>query len=187
MKRLLLALALLLPLAALHAQTNPAAPSADAVREWAGFPADFVLKALPTSAAEIKQNVALWGQPVWMWRYENPDATLVSYTVGLFAPGTLWGSKRAMLTNNAQIQNTQGGTEGHIEYRPDGRQVYFTVLGTNMSGSMTVAFTFLPLGDLLVVQNIAAPSPAHPIAAPVAPAKHLSQIFMRVEGAMLAK
>jgi len=166
-----------------QAQAFPNPPTADAVRDWAGLPPDVTLNQEKVSDAEIAQNVAIWGTPRWMYTYANPAASSATFTVGLFDPGTLWGSKRDLLTNNVQIQNSNGGTDGHLEYRPDGRIAYFTVMGSTASGSTVAGFTFLPRFDILVLEKVA----AAPAPTAKTPGKSVSEVLLKVEGYLLGQ
>ena len=53
----------------------PSPPSADQVREWAGFPADFQLQdtseSMTNNDAERK---SIFGKPIWAWAYEILNA-----------------------------------------------------------------------------------------------------------------
>src|ERR1019366_7535796 len=74
----------------------PSAPSAEQVRAWAGFPDDFRLQAkVETVTNQSNESKSMFGKLVWVCTYERPERSLVSLTISVSQPGTLWDTNHA--------------------------------------------------------------------------------------------
>lgn len=92
------------------------------------------------------------------WHYDNRAETLHSFSVSIFKGGTLWRNNRARLEDHITrvAQERPGQDDIGVHVTPDGRRIYFSVIGFGPGGAAMGAFSTLPGGqfDLLVVETV---------------------------------
>jgi hypothetical protein len=153
----------------------PSPPSADQVREWAGFPADFQLQA---TAQSMENNDAetqsMLGKPIWAFSYDNPKRSLIEFQITVCQSGTLWGTNRTQAPKRVEKQiasmrslEINSGAEfkadssDHAFFTnaiqilplPNGHKAYFTVLGFGPGGTGLVGFCYERDYDLIVMED----------------------------------
>jgi hypothetical protein len=173
----------------------PPPPSADQVTEWAAFSKSIHLKVNEHDRDDSTQ----WGSAIWMVDYEARKETLSTYMIGLFKAGTLFGENRAEMEKAIREQvkgyaklekkypnKDHGELQKHvrIESRPDGRKVYFTVLGFGPGGAAFGAFTTVGQYDLFLLEGVTTETDTPTdkrVKDPAKPTKELSDIFRLLE------
>ncbi len=130
---------------------NP--PDAEQVRKWAGFSESTHLTATNVASDYIEIS----GKFKWARAYENRKGrSLESYTIALYEPGTLFGTKRTALTNRIEqtVKTNKFASEdfkliADIRTLPNGQKAYAFPLGFDAS-----LFTFHRDFDLLVIWSL---------------------------------
>jgi hypothetical protein len=114
---------------------------------------------------------------------------LVSYVIAVYERGSYLGENRPKLEEHIskrakQVEGTDESKHTRVETRPDGRKVFFTVIGFGPGGTLLGGFTSLPDCDLVVTQmfDLEDDTPdAQKIKEPASPANELPAVFQKVE------
>ena len=131
-----------------------------------------------------------WGNIINLWGYSSKTQTLYSYSIALFAGGTLFGTNRARMEAHiaeAEATLTNGPNRDFtVETMPDGHQVYFAGIGFGPGGAMMAGFTTLPGGkyDLMVGQSVDFEDDMprdQKLKDPAKPQSTLQEIYPRIE------
>ncbi|HPG00816.1 MAG TPA: hypothetical protein PLE77_12170 [Kiritimatiellia bacterium] len=136
-----------------------------------------------------------FGDPLWGYGYSSKTQTLHSYSIALFPGGTLFRDKRRQMeeTISQQIEKLKTvSTESRqemgiaIQERPDGRKVFFTVMGFGPGGAGYGAFCTLEGGayDLLVTHTVDFEDDMpqeQRLKDPAKPGKELTDVFALIE------
>ena len=137
-----------------------------------------------------------WGNIINLWGYSSKTQTLYSYSIALFAGGTLFGTNRTRMEANiieAEAKLTNGPNRDFtVETMPDGHQVYFAGIGLGPGGAMMAGFTTLPGGkyDLMVGQSVDFEDDMprdQKLKDPAKPQSTLQEIYPRIESFILRK
>ncbi len=129
------------------------------------------------------------------YTYSSKTQTLHSYSIALFPGGTLFRDKRKQMeeTISQQIEKLKTvSTESRqgmgiaIQERPDGRKVFFTVMGFGPGGAGYGAFCTLEGGayDLLVMHSVDFEDDMpqeQRLKDPAKPGKELTDIFASIQ------
>ena len=135
-----------------------------------------------------------WGNLINSWNYTSKTQTLYSYSIGLFAGGTLFGTNRILIENHiieAGSKLTNGPSRDFtVETMPDGHKVYFAGIGFGPGGAMMAGFTTLPNGkyDLMLAQSVNFEDDMpqeQKLKNPAKPQSTLQEIFPNVEAFIL--
>jgi hypothetical protein len=112
---------------------------------------------------QSNESKSWFGKLVWGCTYENPQRSLVSLTITLSQPGTLWGTNHTRFPKmiEEQIAKTRISREvkefernaEQIITLPDGRKVYFTTLGFGPGGETLAGFSYERDYDLIVTED----------------------------------
>jgi hypothetical protein len=173
----------------------PSPPSADQVREWAGFPAGFQLQATLESMTNAdNESQSMIGKPIWGCTYANPKRSLASFEIIVCKRGTLWGTNRTqalkMVEKQVALMRSLKSPDEFVKKAfqiiplPNGRKAYFTVLGFGPGGTGLVGFSYEHDYDLMIGEDFDAEHgrPAEKqIKNPISPANDLPVIFGKVE------
>lgn len=148
----------------------------------------------------VKENGPMpaheWGNMIKFWGYSSKTQTLYSYSIALFAGGSLFGTNRTRMETHiveAEAQLTNGpNRDFSVETMPDGHQVYFAGIGFGPGGAMMAGFTTLPGGkyDLMVAQSVDFEDdmPAdQKLKEPAKPQSSLQEIYPRIETFILGQ
>ena len=134
-----------------------------------------------------------WGNMLNGWSYSSKTQTLHSFSIAIFAGGTLFGTNRPKMEQHIaetelKLNNRPGSSNADfaVKSSPDGRKVYYSGLGIGPGGAMLAGFASLPGNsyDLLVAEsiNFEDDMPAdEKLTDPAKPRSTLQQIFPRVE------
>ena len=131
-----------------------------------------------------------WGNIINLWGYSSKTQTLYSYSIALFAGGTLFGTNRTRMEANiieAEAKLTNGPNRDFtVETMPDGHKVYFAVIGFGPGGAAMAGFTTLPGGkyDLMVGQSVDFEDDMpqeQKLKDPAKPQSTLQEIYPRIE------
>ena len=137
-----------------------------------------------------------WGNIINLWGYSSKTQTLYSYSVALFAGGTLFGTNRTRMEANiveAEAKLTNGPNRDFtVETMPDGHKVYFAGIGFGPGGAMMAGFTTLPGGkyDLMVGQSVDFEDDMprdQKLKDPAKPQSTLQEIYPRIESFILSQ
>ena len=137
-----------------------------------------------------------WGNVINLWGYSSKTQTLYSYSIALFAGGTLFGTNRTRMEANiieAEAKLTNGPNRDFtVETMPDGRKVYFAGIGFGPGGAMMAGFTTLPGGkyDLMVGQSVDFEDDMpqeQKLKDPAKPQSTLQEIYPRIESFILSQ
>ena len=137
-----------------------------------------------------------WGNIINLWGYSSKTQTLYSYSIALFAGGTLFGTNRARMEAHiaeAEATLTNGPNRDFtVETMPDGHQVYFAGIGFGPGGAMMAGFTTLPGGkyDLMVGQSVDFEDDMprdQKLKDPAKPQSTLQEIYPRIESFILSQ
>ena len=145
----------------------PPPPSADQVTDWAAFsrPVHLQREEIPSQGSGDWSESGFWGKPIWIYGYSATSETRSSYVIGVYKAGDLFGENRAAMEQSVaeQIETEKSLNEKYpernapvtdqnssIETRPDGRKVFFTVLGFGPGGAGVCAFTTVRQYDLML-------------------------------------
>jgi hypothetical protein len=183
----------------------PSPPSADQVREWAGFPAGFQLQATTEAMtnSDAERN-STFGKPIWACAYENPKRSLVSFEILVCQSGTLWSTNRTQAPKTVEKQialmrsmdakspdelraDSDGSKFSNKAFQiiplPNGRKAYFTMLGFGPGGTGLVGFSYERDYDLMVMENFDAEDvPVEErMKNPISPTNDLPVFFGKVE------
>jgi hypothetical protein len=114
------------------------------------------------------------GKPIWVFSYENPNRSLITFEIRACQSGTLWGTYRTQAPKSVEKQiasirslETQSGekfkADSHqdkfftnaIQIRPlpNGHKAYFTILGFGPGGTGLVGFCYERDYDLIVMED----------------------------------
>jgi hypothetical protein len=134
-----------------------------------------------------------WGNMLNGWIYSSKTQTLHSFSIAIFAGGTLFGTNRPKMEEHIadaelKLNNMPGSTNTDfaVKSTPDGRKVYYSGLGFGPGGAMLAGFASLPGNsyDLLVAESINFEDDmpvGEKLQDPAKPRSTLQQIFPRVE------
>ena len=132
---------------------TPPPPSAEDVGKWIGFSRPVSLVAKPITRGDYFK----WGKPIWVTAYQAPKEALVSYVIAVYERDSLWAGEHPKLEE--EISNRAKEVEGRddskytrVETRPDGRKVFFSVMGFGPGGTVIGGFTSFPDCELVVMQ-----------------------------------
>jgi hypothetical protein len=141
----------------------PVAPGT--LAEWLAFdkPVTLECRLQPKSKHERRPNP--FGDPLWVYDYSSKTQTLHSYSIAIFPGGMLFRDKRKQMEDavlqqieklkeiSVDARDRMGMT---IQGRPDGRKVFFTVMGFGPGGTAYGAFCTLADRDydLLVIHMV---------------------------------
>ena len=137
-----------------------------------------------------------WGNVINLWGYSSKTQTLYSYSIAIFAGGTLFGTNRARMETHiaeAEAKLTNGPNRDFtVETMPDGHQVYFAGIGFGPGGAMMAGFTTLPGGkyDLMVGQSVDFEDDMprdQKLKDPAQPQSTLQEIYPRIESFILSQ
>jgi hypothetical protein len=177
----------------------PSAPSADQVREWAGFPAGFQLQITSESTTNMdSESQSMLGKPIWDYMYENTKHSPVHLGIAVCQRGTLWGTNRIKLPKMLEqqvakmqaLKNPIGNDQKELQKMiqiitlPNGRKAYFSVLGFGPGGIGFVGFSYERDYDLMVTEDCDANDDVageEHIKNPISPTNDLAFIFGKVE------
>ena len=189
---------------------EPSPPSAEQVEEWAAFSKPVHLSAVRLEDTHttviatnnikvlIRDKREKIGDEIWSVGYESKKETLSSYNITLCKAGTLFGNNRAEMERRIgeqvekfkELVQKVPGQEGEkraksiqIETRPDGRKVYFTVLGYGPGGAGLGGFTTIGeydvfMGETIDFQDV---PQEQRVENPAKPATALLDIFKKLE------
>lgn len=160
--------------------------------DWLRFdkPVTLECRELPKPEKERESNP--FGDPLWEYDYSSKTQTLHSYSIALFPGGSIFRDKRKQMEAviAQQMDKLKAISTGRhlgiaIQTRPDGRKVYFTVLGFGPGGTGYGAFTTLAGGtyDLLVTHNVDGEDVGQDqrLRNPAKPDKELTDVFGLIE------
>ncbi|MEY2465761.1 MAG: hypothetical protein QOD03_282, partial [Verrucomicrobiota bacterium] len=168
----------------------PNPPSAEQVGKWAGFPESFKLN---MASKPVTNTEAVFGHPAWVCRYENAKQSLTSFTIMFFEPGKLFGAKRTvwikLVEETVARKRMNGASESLLEnpfqivVLPNGRKVYFTMLGITHGGGTLMGFCYERNYDLLVLEDFAEDDrlPEKRMQQPVTATNDLHVVFAKVK------
>ena len=179
----------------------PSPPSADDVREWAGFPADFQLQATSGPMRDKDpQTQSMIGKPIWDYYYENPKRSLVAFEIIVCQSGTLWGTNRTQAPqkvekqialmrslkspgNGDKVDEVFKKTAFQIIPLSNGHKAYFTMLGFGPGGIGLAGFCYERDYDLLVMEDFSTDDgpPENRMKNPISPTNDLPVVFGKVE------
>ena len=194
----------------------PEPPSAELVAQWAAFDKPVKLAAdkmdLEKIKPDSKEGEDAWGKPIWVVVYQSPKESLYSYSIGIYAKGTVFGKNRAkgeaLVTqieaeyrkklDAAMKEGNDGLAEElreflkneHVETRPGGRKVFITGLGGGPGGSIDGAFTTMEDYDVLVTKEFNSEHHAPPeerLKDPAVPQAGLAEVMLKVEEYLAGK
>ena len=179
----------------------PSAPSAEQVRTWAGFPDSFRLQAkVETVTNQSKESKSMLGKLVWGCTYENPERSLVTLTITVSQPGTLWDTNHTQYPKHieelvAKMRGLKDLNEfskktDQIVTLPNGHKAYFTVFGFGPGGEGLIGFCYERDYDLMVMEDFSTEhgvAPDKQIKNPVSPTNDLPVIFGKVEAFLEAQ
>ena len=136
-------------------------PRAEQILGWAAFSKPVHLKAEKIDHGDFFK----FGEPIWVYCYSANKETLSTYVIGLYKAGSLFGNHRAgmekrieeqverfkKLSEKFPAQNSEEMAKHiQIETRPNGRKVYFTIMGFGPGGVAYGGFTRIGDFDLLL-------------------------------------
>ncbi|MFO7906797.1 MAG: hypothetical protein R6U98_29345 [Pirellulaceae bacterium] len=136
-----------------------------------------------------------FGDPLWVYDYSSKTQTLHSYSIAVFPGGTLFRDKRKQMEETIlqqieklkEVSPAACGRMGiTVQERPDGRKVFFTVMGFGPGGTAYGGFCTLAGGayDLLVMHMIDHEDDMpqeNRLKNPAKPGKELTDIFASIE------
>ena len=166
-------------------------PSAIQVGEWAGFPDNFQLNRI--SKPLTNNEASFCGKLMFDCHYENRARSLVTFEIEVFEPGTCWGTNRTVMTKLIEeyvakkkpSAKTQSLLKDpfQIDTLPNGRKVYFAVLGITHGGGTLMGFSYGKNYDLMVLEDFAEDSrlPEEEMKQPVSPTNDLRVVFGKVK------
>ena len=142
---------------------EPSAPTAEQVGQWAVFSKPVHLKAKQVRRGEFVTQ----GDAVWIYGYSAKEETLTTHVIGLYKAGTLFGKNRGetekriveQIDKLKELAKQYPGQDSEemaknvrIETRPDGRKVFFSIMGFGPGGAAVEAFTTVGQYDVLLVR-----------------------------------
>ena len=171
--------------AAQFAAAAPPAPTSEAMAEWITFS-----KPVTLTSQEIKRgDYFRWGRPIWVTAYQAKKQSLVSYVIAVYERGTYLTENRPKLEEHItkrakEVEGKDESKHTRVETRPDGRKVFFSVMGFGPGGTLLGGFTSLPDCELVVMQIYDHEDDTpddQKIKEPAMPTKDLPAVFKRVE------
>ena len=163
--------------------------------DWLAFdkPVTLECRLQPKPKHERRPNP--FGDPVWIYDYFSKTQSLHSYSIALFPGGTLFRGKRKQMeeTIAQQIEELKAISPDAphdmgiaVQERPDGRKVFFTVMGFGPGGTAYGAFCTLVGGayDLLVMHTVDHEDDVpqeQELKNPAKPGKEVTDIFALIE------
>jgi hypothetical protein len=191
---------LLLVLAPLYAAAQPSCPSPTLMAEWIQFTKPVTLSYESIDRGHFQRL----GNAIHVCGYEAKGETLSGFVVGIYEHGTLFGTNRTEAENRiyTQIDKFKELSETHpdqerdwekyvrIDVRPDGRKVFFTIMGFGPGGSAYGGFTTIGDYDILLQQLNDSEDdtpPEEKLKDPSKPTKDLPEIFKLLEKFIIDK
>ena len=167
------------------ATAAPPAPAPERVAEWSEFS-----KPVTLASQEIKRgDYYRWGKLIWVTAYQARKQSLVSYIIAVYERGTYFAENRSKLEEmvSKRAKEAEGAEESkhtRVEIRPDGRKVFFGVMGFGHGGTLLGGFTSLSDCDLVVMQMFDHEDDTpddQKLKEPAMPTTELPAVFHRVE------
>jgi len=167
------------------ATAAPPAPAPEVVAEWITFSKPVTLESREIQRGDFHR----WGKPTWVTSYQTKKQSLVSYVIAVYERGTYLAENRSkleeMVSKRAkEVEGTDESKHFRVETRPDGRKVFFHVMGFGPGGALLEGFTSLADCDLVVVEmfNHEDDTPDNErLKEPAMPTKELGAVFQKVE------